>query len=143
VHRDFLITLYHQINTVYRCLCVWTCCCKSVHCQSQCNLHPTYHTPGTKQTAGSRQVIKLAHFQIHPPPLNIFTVSNWPTVSFHKWLAGPTVNIVNTLFPLAPVTLFHCRNWHNLLASYWSSLCFYNSLTHTLSIPLSCYTNPL
>jgi len=43
---------------------------------------------------------------------------------------------------LTYVTLFSYRNWYNLLAAYWFSLSISLSPL-TLSVPLSCHTNPL
>jgi hypothetical protein len=37
--------------------------------------------------------IKLAQFQIHPPPLNILTVRNWLTVKIHYSLIETEVKI--------------------------------------------------
>jgi hypothetical protein len=92
----------------------------------------TYHILGRKQTTRLCYVFKLAHFQIHPLPLIIFTVHNWLNVKLHYSLIETRVKILNTLFLLA-----HLRNVTYVIGINSLRLTGLLSLSVILSLSLS------
>jgi hypothetical protein len=113
-------------------------------------MNTTYHILGRRQTA---RYITFSNSYSSNPPLFILTVCNWQTIKFHySPLHSQQSKFLNTLMLLAVTTYCfpgdipsitpHVIQVSSLYLSLSFSVLVPVSFSH-VSIPLSCYANPL